>query len=121
MRRKTVRNGLRLVTVCMVLIMLVSFYHEQIATLLSLSSDAEGRLYSLGIFWASAAGGYGVVLITLGLILSSRAQDAPVRLTPWVIGVLAVMVLFVYLTLQHLNNPEQYERKRLSPGETITI
>ncbi|MDD2541278.1 MAG: hypothetical protein PHH28_09600 [Desulfuromonadaceae bacterium] len=121
MRRRSVRNGMRLVMVALVLIILASFYHVQLSDLLSLSSTAESRLYSLGMFWAAAIGGYGVVVMAFGLVLSPLKNDAKIRLLPIVLGVSAMIFLFFYLFSSSIEAPTRNEQRRVRPGETITI
>lgn len=121
MRKRTIRNGMRLIMAAMVLIVLASFYHVQLSDLFSLSSAAESRIYRLGIFWAAAMGGYGVVLTVFGLVLSPARYDAGVRLMPLVIAVSGMVFLFFYLLSSSLDTPVREEQRRVRPGETITI
>lgn len=121
MRKRTVRNGMRLVMAALLLILLASFYHGQLSDLFSLSSAAESRLYRLGMFWAAAIGGYGVVVTALGFVLSPLKTDDKVRLLPAFITVSAMIVLFFYLLSSSINVPPGEEQRRLRPGETITI
>ena len=121
MRKRTIRNGMRLIMAALVLIVLASFYHVQLSELFSLSSTAESRIYRLGIFWAAAIGGYGVVLTVFGLVLSPVRDDAGIRLLPVVIGISFIMFLFFYLLSSSLDAPGREEQRRLRPGETITI
>jgi nitrate/nitrite transporter NarK len=120
-RKRTVRNGLRLVMAALILIVLASFYHVQLSDLFSLSSGAESRIYGLGIFWAAAIGGYGVVVTALGLALSPRKNDVPVSLLPIVFGISAMVFLFFYLLSSSIDTPARDEQRRVRPGETITI
>lgn len=119
MRKRTIRTGMRLVLAALVLITLTSFYHAWLADLLALSIGSEQRLYSLGIFWAAAIGGYGVILAVFGFVLSGNARDAGVRLLPVFALIVAVVLLFFYLLTASLNGPSGPERLR--PGDTITI
>ena len=121
MRKRTVRNGMRLVMTALILIVLVSFYNGQLSDLFSLSSGAESRIYRLGIFWAAAIGGYGVVVTVLGFVLSPLQYDAKVRLLPMVIGISVLIFLFFYLLSSSINAPARDEQRRVRPGETITI
>lgn len=121
MRKRTVRNGMRLIMAALILIILASFYHVQLSEMFSLSSSAEGRLYRLGIFWAAAIGGYGVVLTTLGLLLSSLKNDTKIRLLPVFLSISAIVFLFFYLLSSAIDAPPREEQRRLRPGETITI
>jgi len=119
MRKRTVRSGLRLILAALLLIVLASFYHVGIADLFSLSDPAEMRLYRLGIFWAAAFGGYGVVLSAFGLVLPGDSRDAQVRVLPVFFMILATVSLFFYLLASSFNEPPRPER--LHPGDTITI
>jgi nitrate/nitrite transporter NarK len=119
MRKRTVRNGLRLILAALLLIVLASFYHVGIADLFSMSEGAEMRLYRLGIFWAAAFGGYGVVLAAFGLVLPTDSRDAQVRVLPIFFMILATIALFFYLLASSFNEPPRPER--LQPGDTITI
>ncbi|GFE60987.1 hypothetical protein [Geobacter sp. AOG2] len=119
MRKRTVRNGLRLILAALLLIVLVSFYHVGIADLFSLSDPAEMRLYRLGIFWAAAFGGYGVVLSAFGLVMPGDPRDAQVRVLPVFFLILGTVALFFYLLASSFNEPTRPER--LQPGDTITI
>lgn len=121
MRKRTVRNGMRLVMAALLLILLASFYHGQFSDLFSLSLAAEGRFYRLGMFWAAAIGAYGVVVTAFGFVLSPLKTDVNVRLLPVFLTVSAMIVLFFYLLSSSINAPPGEEQRRLHPGETITI
>lgn len=121
MRKRTVRNGMRLVMAALILIILASFFHGQLSDLFSLSAASENRIYNLGIFWAAALGSYGVVLVAFGFVLSSRKQDESVRILPTFLIISGLMVLFFYLLTASISSPVRDEQKRLQPGETITI
>lgn len=119
MRKRTIRSGMRLILAALLLIILTSFFHERVADLLALSMGAEQRFYNLGIFWAAAIGGYGVVLAVFGFVLPARQRDAGVRLLPLFVVIGGVVLLFFYLFVTSFTAPNQEERLR--PGETITI
>lgn len=121
MRKRTVRNGMRLVMVSLILIVVASFYHRQLSDLLLLSSATESRIYRLGMFWAAAIGAYGVVVSVLGFVLSPLASDAKVRLLPILVGIFVIIVLFFYLLSSSIDAPSRDEQRRVRPGETITI
>lgn len=121
MRKKTVRNGMRLVLAALILIILASFYLGGISEVLSLTFDAEMRFYRFGIFWAAAMGGYGVVLSAFGLVLPPKRSDQDVRLMPSIFLIIGVVSLFFYLLAASINAPTEPSRDRLRPGETITI
>ena len=121
MRKRTVRNGMRLVLGALTVIIIVSFYHAGIADFLSWTDDAETRLYRLGIFWAAALGGYGVVLTAFGLVLPGNQRDAGVRVLPAFLMIVGIVSLFLYLLTASFDAPPDAPRERLRPGETITI
>lgn len=121
MRKRTVRNGMRLVMAALILIILTSFYHVQFSDLFSLSPDAESRIYRLGIFWAAAIGGYGVVVTALGFAFSPLKNDVKVRLLPVFLGISALIFIFFYLLSSSFETPVRDEQRRVRPGETITI
>jgi len=112
---------MRLVITALILIVMASFYHVQLSDLFSLSSAAESRIYRLGMFWAAAIGGYGVVVAALGFALSPLKNDVKVRLLPVFLTMAAMILLFFYLLSSSINAPPGDERRRLRPGETITI
>ena len=121
MRKRTLRSGMRLVLAAMIIILVVSFYHAQVAELFSLSIEAELRLYKFGIFWSAALGGYGAVLATFGLVLPGDQRDTGVRLLPVFFLIIAAVSLFFYLLAASFDEPTDAPRDRLRPGETITI
>lgn len=121
MRKRTVRNGLRLVMASLILIIVASFYHVQLSDLFSLSSVAESRIYRLGMFWAAAIGGYGAVVTVFGFVLSPRKNDLQIRIMPIFIGVSVMMLFYFYLLSSAIDAPSGEEQRRLRPGETITI
>ena len=121
MRKCTIRSGMRLVLAALVVIIITSFYSDRVGEILSLSYDAEVRLYQLGIFCAAAVGGYGVVLTAFGLILPGTQRDAGVRVMPAFFMIVAAISLFFYLLAASLNTPADQQRERFRPGETITI
>lgn len=112
---------MRLVMTALILIVLASFYHVQLSDLFSLSPAAESRIYRLGMFWAAAIGGYGVVVTVFGFVLSPLRNDTQIRLLPVVMGISAMIFLFFYLLSSSINAPAVDEQRRLRPGETITI
>jgi hypothetical protein len=121
MRKHTIRNGMRLVLAALVLIIIASFYHDSVGEILSLSIDAEMHFYRLGIFWAAAMGGYGVVLAAFGLALPGTRRDSGVRVMPAFLMIVAVVAFFFYLLAASFDAPSKPPLERLRPGETITI
>lgn len=112
---------MRLVMAALILIILASFYHGQLSDLFSLSQAAESRIYRLGMFWAAAIGGYGVVVTVFGFVLSPLKNDAHVRIMPVFLGISALILIFFYLLSSSIEAPDREEQRRVRPGETITI
>jgi cytochrome c biogenesis factor len=121
MRKRTVRNGLRLLMAALILIITASFFHENLSDFFTLSVAAKNRIYSLGIFWAAAIGSYGVVLAAFGFVLSSQKRDESIRVLPTFLIVTGLIFLYFYLLTASINRPFKDEQKRLRPGDTITI
>lgn len=121
MRKRTVRNGLRFLLVALILIILASFYHENISDIFSLSPAAGNRIYHLGIFWATAIGSYGVVLVAFGFVLASQKRDEAIRILPTFLFVSGLVFLFFYLLATSIGAPSKEEQRRLRPGESVTI
>jgi hypothetical protein len=121
MRKHTIRNGMRLVLAALIVIIITSFYYDRVAEILSLSFDAELRVYRLGIFCAAALGGYGVVLAAFGLVLPGTHRDACVRVLPAFLMIVALVSLFFYLLAASFDSTTNPPRDRLRPGETLTI
>jgi hypothetical protein len=120
-RKRTVRNGMRLLFAALIIIVVVSFFHSRITDFFSLSASAASSVYRNGMFWAAAIGGYGVVMTVLGFILSPRKNDAEVRLLPVFMGIATLIFLFFYLLSDAMDSPSGDEQRRVRPGETITI
>ena len=121
MRKRTVRNGMRLVMAALIIIIMASFYHSNLSELFSLSSVTENRIYTLAMFLASAMGGYGAILVVFGFVLSSQRRDNSVRILPTFLVISGLIALFFYLLTTSINGPVKHDKKRLRPGETITI
>jgi hypothetical protein len=97
MRKRAIRNGLRMVLAAVLVIVVASFYHGSVSDFLSLSYNDEMRLYRFEIFIAAALGSYGVVLSVLGLVLSARQSDVGVRIIPSLFLIVCAVSLFFYL------------------------
>lgn len=120
MRKRTVRNGMRLLLGALLLIILASFYHAGLANLLSLSPGMEQRFYRLGMFGAAAMGIYGVMLFVSGLLLpADLGGESRVRVAPLFFMLLCALALFFYLFVTSFTAPDK--DAPLRPGETITI
>lgn len=121
MRKRTVRNGLRLVMAALLLIIVTSFYHVELSDLFLLSLAAEERVFQYAMFSAAALGGYGVVVTVFGFVLSSRKSDINIRIMPLFIGISAMILFFFYLLSSSIDAPSKEDQRRVRPGETLTI
>jgi hypothetical protein len=119
MRKRTIRSGLRLLLAALLLIILASFYHADLANLFSLSPGSEQRYFGLGMFAAAAMGGYAVVVAAFGLVLPANPRDVKVRVFPVFILLICTVALFFYLFVSSFSRP--VEEQPLRPGSTITI
>lgn len=120
MRKRTVRNGLRMLLAALLLIVLASFYHAGMANLFSFPFGTEMRFYSVGMLVAAAMGAYGVVLAVFGLVLpANRHDDSRIRIAPLLFLVVSTMILFFYLFVLSFRSPETDQR--VPPGTIITI
>ncbi len=120
MRRRTVRNGMRLLLAALLLIILASFYHAGMASLFSFAAGSELRFYSLGMLAATAMGGYGIVMTAFGLVLPvDRQDDATIRIAPLCFMLACAVALFFCLFALSFSPPAGEEA--VPPGGTITI
>ena len=119
MRKRTVRFGIYCIIVAVIVITAATFFHSVLAAWLGLSSYTETQLVYDGLFWGGLFGGVGVVVAVAGLLAgASRDSDCPVRLTPHLIVLAAVIFIFALFLLSSFRNPDA---PGLRPGETMTI
>jgi hypothetical protein len=121
MRKRTIRNGLRLVLAALSLIIFVSFYLGNLGDLLAFNHETESRIYQSGIFLAAVMGGYGVVSAAFGFVLTADKRDSAIRVLPVFMMIMATVSLFFYLLAASFDAPHKPRLERLRPGETITI
>lgn len=117
MRRNSIKGGLNLLIVAISLVILATFFHEQVADLLSLPPSGETRFIFLGLFLGGVCGCLGI-LITVAGLLRHPTTGRNVPLVPTLIVLAATILLFFILLYSSFNAPEP---ARLRPGETITI
>ncbi|WP_298435285.1 hypothetical protein [Geobacter sp.] len=119
MRKRTVRVGIYCIIVAVIIVTAATFFHSVLAAWLGLSSYTEARLVYDGLFWGGLCGGFGVVVAVAGLLAGPpRDPECPVRLTPHLIVLAAVIFIFALLLLSSFRYPDA---PGLRPGETITI
>jgi len=117
MRKGTVKSGLNLLLAAFVPLILVTFYHEQIARLLIFSLYSETMLIYLGFFWSGVCGCMGI-LVTLAGLVQSAGRSPEARLAPTVILLAVALIFYFFLFYSSLTTTEP---AKLRPGETITI
>lgn len=116
MRKGTIRTGMNFVTAGIGSLILATFFHEEVARVLSLSPGSEAEFVVLGLFWGGVLGILGISIVTLGFLRSAAAEG--VSLVPSMIILAAAVFLFFVLLFTSLTAPKA---PRLRPGDTITI
>jgi len=117
MRKGTVKSGLNLLLAAVVPLILVAFYHEQIARLLILSPYSETMLVYLGFFWSGVSGCLGILVTVVGLVRSA-GRGPEVTLSYSVIFLVAALIIYFFLFYASFTTTEP---TKLRPGETIII
>jgi glucan phosphoethanolaminetransferase (alkaline phosphatase superfamily) len=118
MRKGTVRTGLRLLAAAMMLLLLGTFYSQQLNSMFALPPEGAMEFVRLALFWGGVLGGAAIVIISVGLVQRSRGYEN-IRLLPAVVLVLIMMALFFILFYRSLTSPPP--QQPLRPGETIII
>lgn len=118
MRKRTVRSGLRLLILAVVLLLCGTFYGQQINTLFAVAGDGAGEFVRLAFFWGAVIGAAGIVMVAFGLVRRSVSGE-PVRLLPSLVTLLLVMAVFFSLFYRSLTAPPPPQPLR--PGETLII
>jgi len=117
MRKKTVRDGLRLLVAAITLLIMGTFYSREIGEIFFLSVAGAMEFVHLAFFWGGILGGVAIVMICVGFVQSSCPADR-VRLLPAFLLLLAALVLFFLLFFRSLSSPPV---QPLRPGETLII
>jgi len=117
MRKKTVKLGLNYILVGMVLVILATFFHEEVAWLFLLSASGESHFTFLGLFIGGMSGGFGVIISAVGL-LQGPSLDNNIYLKPTLFILAATLLLFFVLFYSSFS---KLQPSRVRPGETITI
>lgn len=117
MRRKTIKQGLKLVIGGIVAVILVTFFHQNLASFLFLSPGGEIELIYLGLFWGGVLGFCGILLTIFGFFRAPMGEKV-VSLRFSVLTLVLLICLFFILLFFSFGNTE---KPRLRPGETITI
>ncbi|HEX9023914.1 MAG TPA: hypothetical protein VF799_08760 [Geobacteraceae bacterium] len=117
MRKVIVRSGMNLLLAAIVPLILVTFYHEPLASLFRLSPGGEVMLVYLGFFWSAMMGCMGILVTVIGLARNA-GKGPSVRLAPSAILLVVAIVCYFFLLYSSLTSTES---PKLRPGETITI
>ncbi|QWV92224.1 hypothetical protein KP004_13475 [Geomonas oryzisoli] len=117
MRKTTVRRGIRAICAGIIALIVATFFHSELSTLLMLGIEGEARLTFLGFFLSGMLGGFGVLMAALGLLQSGVGQPR-VRLFPSLVLLFSLVVLFFVFTYTWITTPPP---PALPPGESINI
>lgn len=118
MRKRTVRAGLRLLTLSVILLLLGTFYGQQINTLLAVAGDGAAEFVRLAFFWGGVLGAAAIIMISFGLLQRSLVGEN-IRLLPSLLLLAMLLAAFFVLFYHSLSAPPQ--PKPLRPGETLII
>ncbi len=117
-RKRTVRSGLRFMIAAVVLLLLGTFYGQQVNAVLSLPTDGAFEFVRLAFFWAGIFGASGVIICIAGLVQRSPGIEK-FRLMPSFF--LFVLLLVVFFTLFYRTLTAPPADRPLRPGETLII
>ena len=118
MRKKTVRTGLRLMIAALSLLLLGTFYSQQVNVIFSMPADGVFEFVKLAFFWSGITGATGVVILIFGLMQRSSAVDK-FSLVPAFFLVILLTTVFFFLFYRSLTSPPASQQLR--PGETLII
>jgi len=100
------------------LLLLGTFYSQQINALFSLPIAGALEFVKLAFFWSGIFGATGVFIAILGLIQRSSAADS-FNLLPTFLVFIFLITIFFTLFYRALSIPPA--RQPLRPGETLII
>ena len=118
MRKKTVRTGLRFITVGILCLMGSTFFNAQLSRIFFLGFGGEAHVTLLGFFLGWLFGGLGVLITAVGLLMQGVVEEARMRLAPTILVLLSVVFLFCFLVYNSFTMPQSPQLQR---GESITI
>lgn len=100
------------------LLLLGTFYSQQINALFALPLDGELEFVKLAFLWSAILGAAGVFIAVLGLIQRASAADS-FSLVPAFLLVIFLLAVFCTLFYRALSVPPA--EKPIRPGETLLI
>lgn len=100
------------------LLLLGTFYSQQINALFSLPPDGAFEFVKLAFFWSGIFGASGVVVFIFGLIQRSSSVEK-ISLVPSFFLFIFLLTLFFTLFYRTLSSPPATQP--LKPGETLII
>lgn len=118
MRKKTVRSGLRLLFLAVMLLLLGTFYAQQINLLFAIAGDGAAEFVSLAFFWGGILGSTAILIISFGLLQRSLTGEN-IRLLPSLFALVILLIAFFSLLYRAVSSPPL--EKPLRPGETLII
>lgn len=118
MRKRTVRSGLRLLILAVTLLLLGTFYGQQINTLFAVAGDGAAEFVKLAFFWGAVLGAAAILMIAFGLLQRSIIGEK-VRILPALFFLLFLLAAFFTLFYRTVSAPPQPQPLR--PGETLLI
>lgn len=118
MRRRTLRTGLRFMIAAVSLLLLGTFYSQQVNSMLSLPAEGAFEFVKLAFLWSLVFGASGVIILVFGLIQRAVSVDR-INLFPSFLLLILMMTVFFILYYRTLSSP-QIDRP-LKPGETLII
>lgn len=120
MRKRTVRTGLRLLICSLGLLILGTFYSQQINSALAIGVEGTAEFIKLAFFWGTVLGGASVITVAIGLMQRSKYGDST-RILPSAVVLLLLFVAFFALFLRTFSSPPDMKQNPLRPGETVII
>jgi len=118
MRKRTVRAGIRLLILSVMLLLLGTFYGQQINALLAVAGDGAAEFVKLAFFWGAVISAAAILMISFGLLQRSFYGDSS-RLLPSLFFLILLLTLFFTLFYRTVSSPPQPQPLR--PGETLLI
>jgi len=100
------------------LLLLGTFYSQQINAIFSLPTDGVLEFVKLAFFWSGISGATGVVIVIFGLMQRSSAVDK-FSLVPTFF--LVIFLLTMFFTLFSRTISSQPLKQPLKQGETLVI